>query len=316
MEDKVSLLFSEEVDLTTDYVIDWFLSKEKNYKINVNDFNIIDKYTLKNNKSNLKIDGFIIDDIKSIWFRRGKLNFKLNVKYNDLNRYLKGEENVLLKPIEKELKKKVNLVGSYINEIENNKLKALIVAKTNGLNIPKSLITSSKEELQKFYNKNKSIITKDLFHPVLFKIKDITYSSVGTILVNQKMINICKENFVPIFLQKRIDKKYEIRIFHYKKKLFPMAIFSQNDKKTTLDYRNYNDEKPNRNVPVIIPKKIENKIFKMIKQLKLRTCSIDFIVSKNNKYFFLEVNPMGQLDWVSKNCNYYIEKQIAEDLMA
>ena len=95
-----------------------------------------------------------------------------------------------------------------------------------------------------------------------------------------------------------------------------MAIFSQNDKKTTLDYRNYNDEKPNRNVPVIIPKKIENKIFKMIKQLKLRTCSIDFIVSKNNKYFFLEVNPMGQLDWVSKNCNYYIEKQIAEDLMA
>ena len=154
MEDKVSLLFSEEVDLTTDYVIDWFLSKEKNYKINVNDFNIIDKYTLKNNKSNLKIDGFIIDDIKSIWFRRGKLNFKLNVKYNDLNRYLKGEENVLLKPIEKELKKKVNLVGSYINEIENNKLKALIVAKTNGLNIPKSLITSSKEELQKFYNKN------------------------------------------------------------------------------------------------------------------------------------------------------------------
>jgi len=315
MENKISLLFSEESDLTTDYVIDWFLSKRKPYKITLNNFNIINKYVIKNKKSKLKIDGFNINDINSIWFRRGKLNLYLTSSFKNLNKFLKEEENVLLKPIEKELKKKINLVGSYLNEIENNKLEVLIAAKFAGLKIPNTLITSNKKELQKFYDKNKSIITKDFYHPVSFKIKEKMYNSAGTILVNQKMINNCQENFVPMFLQKRIDKKYEIRIFHYKKKLFPMAIFSQNDKQTSVDYRNYNDERPNRNIPVIIPKKIENKIHKLLKKLKLSTCSIDFIVSKNNEYTFLEVNPMGQLDWVSQNCNYYIEKYIAEDLM-
>jgi len=26
------------------------------------------------------------------------------------------------------------------------------------------------------------------------------------------------------------------------------------------------------------------------------------------------VNPQGQVDWLSKNCNYYVEKYIAEQL--
>ena len=44
----------------------------------------------------------------------------------------------------------------------------------------------------------------------------------------------------------------------------------------------------------------------------INTGSIDLIYSLSNEYVFLEVNPQGQFDWLSKNCNYYIEKDIAE----
>ena len=97
---------------------------------------------------------------------------------------------------------------------------------------------------------------------------------------------------------------------------YPMAIFSQNDETTKIDYRNYNYDKPNRNVPFVLPKLILKKIKKFISKLEINTGSIDLIINKKGDYFFLEINPMGQYDWVSQNCNYYIDKDIAEILIS
>lgn len=92
-----------------------------------------------------------------------------------------------------------------------------------------------------------------------------------------------------------------------------MAIFSQNDNKTSVDFRNYNLKKPNRVVPYKLPSYIENKLLKFAKSADLDTGSFDLIVTKKEKeYVFLEVNPYGQFGWLSKNCNYYLEKLIAE----
>jgi glutathione synthase/RimK-type ligase-like ATP-grasp enzyme len=49
-------------------------------------------------------------------------------------------------------------------------------------------------------------------------------------------------------------------------------------------------------------------------KLNLLTGSLDILKDKNGKYYFLEVNPIGQFGMVSKPCNYYIEEQIAEFL--
>lgn len=47
--------------------------------------------------------------------------------------------------------------------------------------------------------------------------------------------------------------------------------------------------------------------------LDLNSGSIDFIKSGNN-YYFLEVNPIGQFGNVSTDCNYSLERKIAEFL--
>ena len=280
------------------------------------EINIINDLTINNKELNIKINNINFNKVNKIWHRRGKFNFSFRTEHQDLNNYLKTDENVILKAVEKELIKLTNYIGSYTKEIENNKLEVLITAKKNNLNIPNTFITSSKKELQNFYSTASTIITKDLYHPVWFKIKNTQFSSIGTFVVTQQMIDKCNDYFIPVFLQEKVEKKYEVRIFFYKDKLFPMAIFSQNDTKTAVDYRNYNNEKPNRYVPIILTKELERKIFALMKDLELNTCSIDFIVNQQNEYVFLEVNPMGQLDWVSKSCNYYIEKHIAEDLIA
>ena len=95
-----------------------------------------------------------------------------------------------------------------------------------------------------------------------------------------------------------------------------MAIFSQKDNKTQEDFRNYNRTKPNRFVPYVLPDNICKSIIKLMKKMNLKTGSIDLIKSANdNKYYFLEINPSGQFGMVSKPCNYYLEKKMAEYLV-
>jgi glutathione synthase/RimK-type ligase-like ATP-grasp enzyme len=121
-------------------------------------------------------------------------------------------------------------------------------------------------------------------------------------------------NFFPSLFQQKIEKKYELRVFYLNNVFYSMAIFSQNDMKTKIDFRNYNYKTPNRNVPYKLPLEIESKLHLLMLQLELTTASIDLIVDLNENYVFLEVNPDGQFGMISYPCNYYLEKEIANQL--
>lgn len=72
-----------------------------------------------------------------------------------------------------------------------------------------------------------------------------------------------------------------------------------------VDFRNYNLKKVKGNVPYQLPLNIQLSLKKLVKELNLKTCSIDMLVSKDEEYYSLEVNPVGQFGMVSKPCNYY-----------
>jgi hypothetical protein len=70
-----------------------------------------------------------------------------------------------------------------------------------------------------------------------------------------------------------------------------MAIFSQRDSKTQVDFRKYNKKDPNRTVPYKLPISVEKKIVKLMKTLNLNTGSIDLLKSVNGKYYFFRSKP-------------------------
>jgi hypothetical protein len=103
----------------------------------------------------------------------------------------------------------------------------------------------------------------------------------------------------------------ELRIFLLNNTFYTMAIFSQNNPKTKVDFRNYDFKHPNRSVPFILPKKIEKKLLALFEKLNLNSGSADIIIDQAGRYIFLEINPIGQFGMVSSPCNYYLEKEIA-----
>jgi len=71
-----------------------------------------------------------------------------------------------------------------------------------------------------------------------------------------------------------------------------------------------------RIIPYILPKKIKHKIDKLFNISNLNSGTFDMILSENNTYYFLEINPFGQFDLIEKTTNAGIYKKISRWLKA
>lgn len=312
----MAIIITESKDITTNKVMDWCMANNtKVHRINSQAFSQM-SFELSNEDDSTIINQQKISHTQNIWNRRGKVNTlpKQELRGTPFYDYLKREEDSFIKALELHLKNHNSYTGSYLKEVENYKIVHLLNAKKLGLKIPRTLVTNNKEELSEFHQKYQPIISKDLRYSVNITDEEDVYSSIGTFEITQNMLHKLGNHFAPSLVQERIIKKCEIRVFVFKEKLFSMAIFSQNDPQTSIDYRNYNTQKPNRVSPFTLPKKVEKQVLEFMNLSDLNTGSIDLILNQKNEFIFLEVNPQGQIDWLSKHCNYYIEKYIAQEL--
>ena len=194
------------------------------------------------------------------------------------------------------------------------KSEVLYIALEVGLEIPNTIITNNKNELENFTSKFNKIITKSIRNVEVITYKNYSLDVYTKILTLKEVQNL-PEIFNYAKFQEYVEKDFEIRVFFIDDYIYSMAIFSQNDTMTKVDFRNYNISKPNRFVPFKLPKIIEEKLLVLTRKLGLRTGSFDLIYnSHKDKYYFLEVNPVGQFGMVSYNCNEPIEEKIADIL--
>lgn len=317
------LIFSRKDDMSTSHVIAWLL----HYKIPFTRVNKIDsfdqiKIQLSKTENQISLEGEKKLDtkvIKGYWFRRGGLSLKVKalptLKDNPaLQKAIESTNNFELKTISNYIYNKldqVKSIGSYFMA-GINKLVVLSKAQEAGLNIPDTLLTSCKDELIQFKKLHGTIITKAIYEgPTLPKVEN-NYFSIYTEIVEEKIIDKLPQVFFPSLFQECLEKKYELRVFYLEGKCKTMAIFSQEDQKTKIDFRHYNDEFPNRTSPFTLPERIEKKLCKLMESISLNCGSIDMVVSKKLEFHFLEVNPIGQFGMTSYPNNYYIERDIAE----
>jgi ATP-GRASP peptide maturase of grasp-with-spasm system len=315
------VIFSEESDTSTTEVMDWLYMFETENILRINsDSNIVNclsYFNLNRNQAILQINDKIINlsEIKSIWYRRGVFIEKsqiltdlthIEIPNRDIQIFLLNESHVISEYVNSILQKK-RTIGTYFNRTLN-KLLVLDLAKKVGLKIPDTYILTN-TNMKSILDSN-NFITKALSDSFFAK-TDKKFFTNFTSEIDDFDEKHIKENCFPSLIQKRIEKKFDLRTFFLNGKFYTMAIFSQLDKKTQVDFRKYNYDKPNRCVPFNLPIVVGKKIKVLFKKLRLNTGSLDLIYSNNNEYIFLEINPVGQFGMVSKPCNYYLEEKIA-----
>lgn len=323
----ILVLSTLALDETTNQVIDWldfYGSKWIRYNSTED---ILDetpfflKISAKDNQQIIKINKkpFNLENINAIWYRRRGIPFldtlSLIKDYNlrsSIEEYMKNEINSYSIATFHLLWDK-NWLGNPFNS-SVNKLLSLKTAERAGLDIPETIITNDKNELLNFYYSHSKIVIKPIRDSMPFYKDGKTYS-LYTEILELETIDKTKEFFFPILAQENIEKDYELRIFYLDDEIFSMAIFSQGDIKTEVDFRKYNFEKWNRCVPYNLPNQISEQIKTFMSKMEMNTGSIDMIVTKDKRYVFLEINPVGQFGMVSFPCNYYLEKKVAEKLI-
>lgn len=326
MSYEILIISQYHFEDTTDEVCNWLYHLKANFiRLNIEELYNPKLYSVFSNLENNTLHIFdkrkqeLIDlsTIKVGWCRRFTFkSYFFDLKKDNpspnseaLSKFISSEVNIFLKSIF-DFYPHIQWFDYYKDILAIDKLDVLRKARKNGLLIPETYISNESAPIKNLL-KQKSLITKP--------IAEVSYydddKNKGTYMSHTQEVENIAGEFIPSLFQVKIDKKIEIRTFVLGDDCYSMAIFSSSNKKTSVDFRKYDFRKPNRRIPYQLPKDIEDNLKKLMNDLSLKTGSVDFILDQNDKYYFLEVNPIGQFGMVSYPCNYNLEKKVADFLI-
>ena len=266
------------------------------------------------------------DEVMAVWYRKG--DFQLfpppaplaleehPVLAERLVRKVRTEGERLSEYVHRLLERAPRVLGhSRIGSL--NKLVVLEQAQAVGLEVPRFLGTNRREALRDFAAEGGAVVKAASDGMYLW---DFDASRRGYFSYTERLdlnrLAVLPERLPPSFAQTEVAKRYEVRVFYLDGAMHAMAILSQNDAQTQLDYRKYNYARPNRNLPYALPDDIAARISALFRALGLNTGSVDLIVDQAGRHVFLEINPSGQYAVMAYACNYTLDLDIARWLAA
>ena len=178
----------------------------------------------------------------------------------------------------------VVLTKPYLLRQAENKIFQLIYAKRHSILMPKSFIGNNDHW--------KCINDQRIIKPIsVGKIE--TSSGIAIIQTNLMHENDSYDSpeLTPVYIQEYIKKSFEVRITVVDDDFFAVKIVSDN----MIDWRAGNN---NQYEIIDIPIEIKKCIKMMMKDFQLRFGAIDYIVDVDGKWYFLEINPNGQWQWL------------------
>jgi ATP-GRASP peptide maturase of grasp-with-spasm system len=275
--------------------------------------------------------GIVADDLRlplsevgAVWFRRWLFEARSELVsllpatasddklHYDLRRHLRNESRKLSDFLFAQLAGLPWL--SHPRRAGLTKLDVLARAARAGFATPATLVTTEREALRHFCAAHGKVITKAIGEIDIF-IDGESSHFLFTAALDLAAVGELPERFAPSLFQEQVDKEYELRVFYLAGECHAMAIFSQGDPQTRTDFRHYNWQRPNRNVPYRLSPETEDRVRRLMDDLDLETGSLDLLQARDGREVFLEVNPIGQFGMVSKPCNYHLEKKVAEHLL-
>lgn len=259
---------------------------------------------------------FKSSQIKAVWNRRTYVELLLD-EYNDGNsdfKIWKSEWNKTLLGLYNSLTNAVWLNNYRNSQRAENKYLQMEIAKEIGFLMPDIIVSNQKNELLDFAKKHKFVALK-LMHQDFYKSIDGQYQGLYVNRITENSLLKFKDSGEnSIVLQKYIEKSYEVRYTVVNDEHFVCRIDSQSSEKAKFDWRRYDIANTPHSI-IEPPKEIFLKVQKLMQTLNLFYGALDFIVDKNEQWYFLEINSMGQYLWIEDLTGLQISNAISNFLI-
>lgn len=234
--------------------------------------------------------GLCDSEVTTIWYRRRHAPFGIPKSPVEIFTQQENEgflDSLLLQYVDKRW---VNSLQSLL--VSRPKINQLKLARKWGLAIPDSLITNSAKELSSFYEKhNGKVIVK----PIQTQVVECLG---GGLVVGTRSLpfGVIKNavSITPCYAQKKLEIETEVRVVVFGEKHF---AFSQKPKVAADDIKQLAIEQIDY-TPFTLKEEDVTNILSLVRNLGLEFAACDFVVTKDGKLVFLEVNPNGQWLWL------------------
>jgi ATP-grasp ribosomal peptide maturase len=189
----------------------------------------------------------------------------------------------------------------------------LAEARKVGLTVPRTLITNDPAQAREFAEKTANTIYKPMSSAILphgAAAGPMLYASevTGDHLADGEGVSSTAHMF-----QERIDHQYAVRLTVVDERMFAAAIHAHSEA-SVLDWRSDYDSLTYRVVEV--PYDVRRSVKDLMLRLGLRFGAFDFLVTPDDKWVFLEINPNGQWAWIEQKTGMPIASAVADALMA
>lgn len=255
----------------------------------------------------------VLDDLEALWYRRYFAGGQLPMSLGD-NREVCVHESrrTLYGTIASldcfELDPLVN-----VRETDHKELQ-LKRALRQGLEIPRTIFSNDPEEVRGFYEaENGEIVTKMQSSFAVYP--DGEEQVVFTTRVTREQLEGLENlRYSPMIFQELLPKKLDIRATVVGKRVFTAAIDSQKSSKTEIDWRRDGASTLSDWFPYTLPAETESALLKVVEQFGLNYAAADFVLSRDDRMVFLEINAGGEWMWMKTHVGLPIDMAIAEVL--
>ena len=201
--------------------------------------------------------------------------------------------------------------GAFIQSLgrrgpEENKIIQLSVAKKLGFNVPRSLISTDAEAVERFFER----------WPIVFKpLTSTPAGSKGALLTTKihrnRLSELCLEaSRCPGIFQEYIEKQSEWRINVFGTKVFAAELAASDTAGLSADWR-LAHWRQGALKPVVIPMHVEKACLRFTKHFGLHHAVFDVALDAEGNTFFLECNPSGQYTFVEDQTGQPLSRAMA-----
>ncbi|QQS37589.1 MAG: hypothetical protein IPM56_06445 [Ignavibacteriales bacterium] len=304
MDTKFILIVSNKRDVTTDLVVKRlsqlnipfrrFNTEEFPQKVNCT-------LNLTNSETDILISNndweMTYNDIASIWYRRPKISdfTNTNLTQDEFNFALR-ESNSFLLNLWAILRDKTWINNPFDLYIVERKAYQLKVAVAAGFTIPNTIVTNDYTVLLKFIeNHAGSIVAKPISHGGFGDNNEfaIYTNDLGS---TEYSLNEESVNCSPFIVQEKITDKIDVRVTIFGSKVFAHKILVKNQS-LVIDWRVLQPDQLSYEL-IEVPCALQKSITQFMQLTNLKYGAMDFVIDKNNNWFFIEINPNGQFAWL------------------
>lgn len=191
----------------------------------------------------------------------------------------------------------------------------LELAKRLGLRVPRTLLTNDPAEVAALLDSaDRPIAYKALTGGVIHYPGAFPSGLLTTVVGPEIRTHLDRVGHTMCMFQEYVEKAYEVRLTVIGNTYFPVTIDSQRLDTTKVDWRGEDAKMPYGPYQPL-PDDIVKKSQALLAELGAVYGALDFIVTPEGEYVFLEVNPMGQFMWLYHDLGLPLGDHLAELLM-